>query len=66
MSRYDYEASKRIAAEDYPFYALIMAAYRQADSLNASKLESAWPTVVMELEARYNAPGGYLDGEETS
>jgi len=31
MSRYDYEISKDI---DYPFYALIMAAMRKADSFN--------------------------------
>jgi hypothetical protein len=30
MSRFDYEASKWVAAEDYPIEVLIMAAMRQA------------------------------------
>ena len=64
MSLYDYEASKEIALHDYPFYALIMAAMRQADDINMSKLGSAWPTVLVELRARYNAPGGILEGED--
>jgi hypothetical protein len=63
MSRYDYEASKAIGAQDWPFYALIMAAMRQADSYNANELRHAWPEVWDELQARYNAPGGLLAGE---
>lgn len=63
MSRYDYEVSKRVAALDVPFYALIMAAYRQADTVNAAKLRAAWPDVVDELSARYNAPGGVVPGD---
>lgn len=65
MSRYDYRESARIAAADLPFYALVMAAYRQADTKNAAKIRTAWPDVVEELEARYHAPGGYLPGEAT-
>ena len=60
MSLYDYEASKRIAAEDWPFYALVMAAMRQADTMNADLLAEAFPTVADELTLRYNAPGGVL------
>ena len=63
MSLYDYEESQRIAVEDYPFYALIMAAMRQADSNNRETLQTAYPWVWRELEARYNAPGGLLAGE---
>jgi hypothetical protein len=63
MSLYDYEASKRIAAEDWPFYALVMTAMRQADSNNAWMLAQAWPEVWSELQDRYNAPGGLLEGE---
>ena len=63
MSHYDYKASQQIAAKDYPFYALIMAAMRKADSANAEYLEQAFPMVWRELQARYNAPGGYLPGE---
>lgn len=58
MSLHQYEISKRIAASDYPFYSLIMAAMRQADSENLAKLQAAWPEVWDELEERYNAPGG--------
>jgi hypothetical protein len=63
MSRYDYKASQKIAAEDHPFYALIMAAMRQADTDNLAKLVAAFPGVADELQTRYNAPGGYLPGE---
>lgn len=63
MSWFDYEASKRIAVEDYPFYALIMAAMRQADTFNSATLRRAFPLVWEELDERYNAPGGLLEGE---
>jgi hypothetical protein len=63
VSYHEYRASQDIALEDHPFYALIMAAMRQADTDNAEKLKRAWPQVWGELEARYNAPGGRLEGE---
>lgn len=63
MSRFDYEASKKISMEDYPFYALIMAAMRQADSTNLSRLRSAFPAVWDELQARYHAPGGIIESD---
>ena len=64
MSYYDYEISKRVAAEDYPFYALIMAAIRQADTDNLEKLRDAFPQTFAELMYRYNSPGGIhpMDG----
>lgn len=64
LSLYDYRAGLEIAALDPPFYALIMAAYRRADTANAAKLRAAWPDVVSELEARYHAPGGLLSAGE--
>ena len=66
MTLYDYEQSKALAQADVPFYALIMAAMRGADSLNAAKLKACWPDVWDEFEARYWAPGGQLpaDAEE--
>ena len=64
MSLYDYKASQQIAAEDYPFYALIMAAMRPADSVNAELLRTAFPEVWADLTARYNAPRGVLPGED--
>lgn len=63
MSLFDYEASQRIEMEGYPFYALIMAAMRQADTNNVETLRAGWPRVWEELQARYNAPGGILPGE---
>lgn len=63
MSLYDYRASRELAAQDPPFYALIMAAMRKADSSNELKLRQAWPAIWDELYLRYNAPGGLLEGE---
>ena len=66
MSYYDYEQSKKISAEDPYFYALIMAAMRQADSYNMTWLERAWPDVAAELRERYNAPAGVLTSDPES
>ena len=60
MSLYDYDMSLKIAAKDYPFYALIMAAMRQADTNNMEALKRAFPEQFEELWRRYNAPGGEL------
>jgi hypothetical protein len=64
MSLFDYEVSKKITVLDPPFYALVMAAMRQADSTNAAKLRAAFPDTWDELAARYSAPGGVLAGEQ--
>ena len=61
MSLYDYETSRALENDDIPFYALIMAAMRRADTDNARILEAAFPEVWRELMARYHAPGGMLD-----
>lgn len=63
MSKFDYEASKRLVEQDPPFAALIMAAMRKADSVNARVLRANWPALWEELQARYNAPGGILPHE---
>ena len=63
MSLFDYEASQRLSAGDPPFAALIMAAYRKADTSNTALIERAWPGIAAELRARYNAPGGLLPGD---
>jgi hypothetical protein len=67
----EYLASQRIAANIHQyliganeFYSLIMAAARFADTDNFDKLEEAFPEVIQELKARYNAPGGALDQQE--
>jgi len=65
MSLYDYQASLDISSDDPPFYALIIAAMRKADSTNIEKLKAAWPEVYDEFRARYSAPLGVvpeLDG----
>jgi hypothetical protein len=63
MSYYDYRASSDPALSSAPFYALLMAAMRQADTPNTEKFKAAWPDVWQELYDRYNAPGGLLPGE---
>jgi len=63
MSLHTYLASQDRALTTAPFYALIMAAMRRADDKNLAKLKLAWPDVWVELKARYDAPGGLLDGE---
>lgn len=63
MSWYDYRESLKVSETDPGFYALIMAAYRKADTDNAAKLEFEWPEICEELRRRYAAPGGFLPGE---
>lgn len=63
MSHLNYEQSKQLATEDYPFYALIMAAMRRADTHNLEKLKNAFPSTWNELKGRYNAPGGVLPSD---
>jgi hypothetical protein len=60
-----YRVGQQIAAQDYPFYSLLMAAMRKADNVNLAKLQEAYPEVYAELSARYNAPGGYLPDEQS-
>lgn len=65
VSHFDYEASKAIALKDYPFYALIMAAMRQADTDSTEKLQVAFPDTWKELQVRYHTAGGLLPEENT-
>lgn len=64
LTLHDYEVSKWLAGQDVPFYALVATAIRQADSDNALRLSVAFPQIAADLQARYNAPGGFLPGEE--
>ena len=68
MSLHEYVSSREVVQmrheRGWPFYALIMAAMREADSDNLRRLRAAWPQVWDELHARYNAPGGYLTEAE--
>jgi len=63
VSLYDYRASPFVSMADPPFYALVMAAMRGADTTNQAKLRMAFPDTWDELQARYHAPGGLLDGD---
>ena len=60
MSLHEYHTSLKINGEDYPFYALIMAAMRQADDDNLKRLQYVFPWVFDELQQRYDAGGGVL------
>jgi hypothetical protein len=62
IGRYAYEASIELAATG-DFYPLLLAAMRCADTDNATQLRLAFPDVWAELQARYNAPGGVLEGD---
>jgi hypothetical protein len=58
MSLYDYEQAQGLRGES--FATLIMAAALCADSINLVYLRNAFPRLVNEAEARFNAPGGRL------
>ena len=60
----EYRESAKLSREDHPFYSLIMAAMRKADTANTAKLKQAWPEVWKECVARYHAPGGALTQNE--
>lgn len=63
MSFHEYDMSRKIQCEDYPFYALIMAAMRQADDHNIEILKQGFPAIWMELKMRYTSPAGRLSDE---
>lgn len=63
MSLYDFKISQDISKEDPPFYSLIMAAIRKADTPNLEKFKYLFPEVVEEFTQRYNAPGGKLPND---
>ena len=61
LSMEDYQRS--IMLSDRPFYALIAAAMRRADTDNSRKLQQAFPATHRLLQERYNNPGGFSDIE---
>ena len=61
MSRENYIKSLDISQE--PFEAIIMGFMRIADDDNLRYLKSRYASIWNELQARYNAPSGYLEGE---
>lgn len=54
---------KSLEISEVPFEALIMGFMRIADDQNLYFLKQQYPDILEELKARYNAPGGYLKGE---
>jgi hypothetical protein len=60
MTWHEYRVSQLINDQHYPFYALVMAAMRSADTTNVAILKDAFPWVWTELDDRYNAPDGVL------
>lgn len=64
MTMHHYQASReleRIVEERrIPFYAIIMAAMRKADTVNMAKLTAAFPEQAKELQERYWSIGGHL------
>jgi hypothetical protein len=61
MSLHEYRVGAELATTGPPpFYAVIQAAMRLADTGNAALLRAAFPEVWDELQERYNAPGGLL------
>jgi hypothetical protein len=64
MSHHDYEVSRQVPLLDgVSFYGALMGVMRMADSDNLVLLQDGWPHVWDELQARYNAPGGWLDSD---
>lgn len=70
MGLYEYLGSQKVDAEiesltiGSPFYTLIMAAFRRADTSNRVLLRQSFPEIWDELRQRYNAPGGALNQDE--
>jgi hypothetical protein len=64
MSLHDFRTAVEISKGDKPFYGFIMAAMMKADTPNLVKLRMMYPDVWLELDTRYNAPGGYLEEEK--
>ena len=60
MSLHDYHAGQMLECHDFPFYAIIQCAMRQADSDNLAKLRQAFPEVYEDLQRRYRTLGGVL------
>ena len=63
MSIHEYYMAVQIKKQDSPFYGIIMAAMLRADTGNLEKLKAAFPEQFIELNARYNSPGGHLEGD---
>lgn len=66
MSHYDYIKGREIILCDPPFYAIIQAAMRKADTENLLRLQRQWPDTWQELQARHDLPNGLFPNEVES
>ena len=57
-SWYDYRYSQKLSAEDPPFYGLLFALIRKADTINCARIQRMWPEEWAEFWRRYEASGG--------
>jgi len=64
LSLHAYGVSRELCEVNLPISALIAAAMRKADTGNLELLRAAFPRVWADLDARYNAVGGLLPGEQ--
>lgn len=64
LDLYAYQAGQEIIQTHPPFASLIYAALYRADSTNARILRAAFPRICGDAQARYDAPGGILPGEQ--
>lgn len=62
MSRENYLKSQEIASQ--PFEAILMGFMRVANDIELKVLKAIYPHEWKELYERFNAPGGYLEGED--
>ena len=64
MSLHEYQIGRQLEGQDVPFYGLIQAAMRRADSENKQRLQAAFPDIWAELDLRDSQIRGCLTVEE--
>ena len=64
MSLHEYQIGRQLEGQDVPFYGLIQAAMRRADTENLTRLQAAFPDAWAELELRDSQIRGCLTVEE--
>lgn len=64
MSIIEYQIGCQLAGQDTPFFALVQAAMRRADTENLARLQAAFPEAWAELELRDSQIRGCLTGAE--
>jgi hypothetical protein len=64
MSLHEYLYSRTLDKYDPPFYALLFAMMRKADSENVRLIRRDWPEKYEEFKARYHSGGGIIPEDE--